>query len=164
MNYLRYSLFLILILLLAACHDSASFENVPAIEFISVSKTDMIQSDLDQDSLLFTFSFTDGDGDLGYGIGDSRPDIFIIDSRTNAIHESVKLPEFPDNGGRSISGNMHVWIYSTCCFLPFNNIIPPCSNPPSHPTDSMYFELYIKDRAGNESNRIQSSPIILHCK
>ena len=147
---------------LIACKDDDQSSNVPFIKFLNTNKKIMKQGDLNQDSLWLSFSFEDGDGDLGFGSSSGNQDIFLIDKRTDQLQDAFKIPDLPDAGGKPISGNASILIFTTCCLFPNN--IPPCSNPVQFPNDSLRYELYIKDRAGHESNHVISDWIVLSCK
>lgn len=115
-----------------------------------------------EDSLVMTFSFTDGDGDLG-SMDDSL-DVFVTDTRLDAAPLTYKLPFVPLQGtGNGISGDIAITLPTTCCIFP-NNVPPPCNTLETFPFDTLVYEVYIKDRAGNESNRILSDGIILNCE
>jgi len=112
-----------------------------------------------QDSTETTIYFEDGDGDLG---GDSLA-IFVIDKRTDNVDIQYRVTEIPIEGvSNAISGTISFPILASCCI--YDNGQFPCS--PSDPeiTQEVIYEVYLVDRAGNESNRIELSPITLNCK
>ena len=142
--------------------QSPGFSDVPEIEFMGFSQSSMIQSSLNSDSLFLRFSFTDGDGDLGFDDETIEQNIFIIDNRTGDRYEAFKAPKIPEQGAtKGISGEVTVRLFTTCCLFPDN--IPPCESPQQFPTDTMTLDLYIVDRAGNTSNTVTSTAIILFC-
>ncbi|MBK6699054.1 MAG: hypothetical protein IPG55_03985 [Saprospiraceae bacterium] len=147
--------------LMWSCQSTDDFSIIPSIKYVSVTKSSLVQGDLNQDSLWLTFSFQDGDGDLAYSANGSEKDIFLYDKRLGLLLDSYKIPELSNTNGNSLEGSMQILIYTTCCL--FKDNIPPCSAPPQYPTDTLLFELYIKDRAGHESNRITSQAILLYC-
>lgn len=153
----------ILSLLILACATPPDYPDEPVITFERLSKDTLRQSDLNTDSLFLTFSYTDGDGDLGFTDADTNQSIFVIDSRTGFIQDRYKLPEIPDQGtANGIFGEVKILLYTTCCLFPQG--IPPCSSPPAFPTDTVTFEVYMVDRAGNHSNTITTPPITLLCR
>ena len=155
-------LFVFVIVSFWACAEAPDYSEIPEIEYEGLSKKLMRQGDQFTDSLYIYFSFKDGDGDIGYADSDPRKDIVVIDTRTQVEQERFKMPMVPEQGtGNGISGEVTVRIYSTCCLFPAG--IPPCSAPPSFPTDTMAYEIYILDRAGHESNRIRTDPVVLEC-
>lgn len=158
----QFYIILLFILGLKACINAPDYPDEPVIEYIGVSKSSMIQDNLNTDSLFLYFSFTDGDGDLGHNPNDTSRNVFIRDLRTGNIQDRFKSPYIPEEGiGNGISGDMQLLLYTTCCLFPNN--IPPCSAPSQYPIDTLIYEIYIKDRAGNVSNTITTEPIILRC-
>ena len=145
--------------LFSSCVSEPVFDNVPFIKFESVTKNTLIQATpIPRDSALTTISFEDGDGDLG---GDSLA-IFVIDTRTGNVETQFRVVsiEQPGTSG-AISGTISFPIFGSCCI--YDNGQVPCT--PSNPLieQELIYEIFIKDRAGNESNRIQVSPITLIC-
>jgi len=146
--------------LLVSCIQEPTFDNVPFIRFESITKNVMLQSSPSfQDSTLTTIFFEDGDGDLG---GDSLA-VFIVDTRTGNVDTQFRITEIEVPGmNRAISGTISFPIASTCCIYDDGRI--PCS--PSLPVieQEIVYEVFIQDRAGNESNRILLEPILLICE
>ncbi|NOT38655.1 MAG: hypothetical protein HOP11_14880 [Saprospiraceae bacterium] len=151
----------IFILIIISCGDKNQISNIPSLIFVGISRDSMIQGDLNQDSVIVKFSFEDGDGDLGWGSTSSEKDIFVVDKRTGLLLDQFKIPDIPDSNGEPISGSMEIRIYTTCCIFPNN--IPPCTAPIQYPRNEIQFEIYAKDRSGNESNRIITNKILLIC-
>ena len=160
----KYLIFLAFAMALAvSCSDPPDYPDVPEIEYLGLSRDTLIQGDLNIDSTILHLSFTDGDGDLGFDPDESEQSIFITDTRTGFVQDRFKIPKIPIQGSRNeIFGEIEVRIYTTCCIFP--DQIPPCSAPNQYPVDSVVYEVYIVDRAGNESNRILTEPIILLCQ
>lgn len=147
------SLFLLSILIsFAACKKEASLiKQTPTITFSSIS-VDSMQAGSDE-AILVNFAFTDGDGDLGVNPGSGGYDIYTKDSRdTGKINYFFPygLSSFkdPKNG---ISGKCEIAVQAAFYTLR-----------PSRPLrDTFHLEIYIRDRAGNESNRIYTPDIYL---
>ncbi|MBK8484342.1 MAG: hypothetical protein IPO86_09525 [Saprospiraceae bacterium] len=144
------------------CTKPENGSEIPKIELIGVSKTEMTQGDLNQDSLWLQFRFEDGDGDLGYGSGDSRKDIRVIDGRTGNIQDEYKIPDLIPSDKETQKGVLTILIFTSCCL--FKDNIPPCSNPPQYPKDSLDFIINLIDKAGHISNDLHSGKIYLNCK
>jgi hypothetical protein len=159
---IKYFLIVSTIFAFTTCIKPPNYPLEPQIEFIGLSKNAMRQGQLGtEDSLFLYFSFTDGDGDLG-GIGKDKDslNIFFTDKRNNQPTERYRIPFVPEQGaGNGISGEIRVLLFTTCC-----NVLPPCEPSTKKPIDTLVYELYIKDRAGNKSNTIQTAPIFLQCK
>ena len=113
-----------------------------------------------QDSTLLVMSFTDGDGDIG---NEDSVSIFLIDNRDNFELPGFKIPFIGEQGvGKGISGEISIVLPTTCCTFP--NGVPPCQPSEEFPLDTLTYDLFIIDRAGNESNRITTEPIFLRCE
>ena len=74
----------------------------------------------------------------------------------------------PQGAGNGISGEVTVRVPVSCCIPdPVNGIqLPPCdtNSVSGQIRDTLVYTVQIKDRTGNWSNIIQTSPIILICK
>ncbi len=153
---------ILMVFLLKSCIIAPDYPDEPVIEFKGVSKNMLDQDNLNTDSLFLYLSFTDGDGDLGHESSDTARNVFIIDKRTGNIQDRFKSPFIPEEGiGNGITGDIELLLFTTCCLFPDN--IPPCSAPEEYPLDTIIYDVYITDRAGNKSNVVTTEPIILHC-
>jgi hypothetical protein len=154
---------LFFLIFFSACITKPDFPIEPYLEYTGMDKNIMIQGDFNSDSIFIYLKFTDGDGDLGFEAEDSLPNLFVIDSRTDNIAESIKIPKLPDTGtGNGVSGEIELKLYTTCCL--FSDNIPPCSVIDNIPTDTLYYKIYMIDRAGHSSDTVYTDPIILECK
>lgn len=151
-----------LLILLIQCTVENQGDETPKIELVGLSKSSLMQGDLNQDSLWLEFRFEDGDGDFGFGSTDARSEVFVYDERTQNLYDRFKIPDLPPSNGALQKGNIQILLFTTCCLFP--NGIPPCSNPPQYPVDSLQFKLNILDRAGNMSNFILTEKLVLQCK
>jgi|VirMetMinimDraft_7_1064189.scaffolds.fasta_scaffold125983_2 hypothetical protein len=148
-------LFLITILYFFSCGDKPS--DTPSVEFVSVSKSYMVQGGLD--SLYLKFKFTDGDGNIG---SDTSDNIFVSDQRTGVVIASYKLPDYlgnnPNNSSRT--GEITLIVYSQCCIYDNGT---SCQVSTSEPTKNMRYEVQVVDQVGNYSNVMETDEIILEC-
>jgi len=115
------------------------------------------------DSSLVTLTFTDGDGDIGNK--DTISDIFITDGRDGNITRG-KIPYVPELGASNgIKGKIFAVIDNSCCiFPPPDTLYDGCYDVlPNHLYDKVIFSVYIKDRAGNQSNIVELPPIYFRC-
>jgi hypothetical protein len=139
-------------LLVTGCSDDDTFPVTPEITFKSLDK---FENSSGSDSLVLTFSFTDGDGDLGSPESDVLArDIFArIFERKNGVFVEAslaapleyRLPYLEPRGdNKSLKGDVKINIDY--------NILQP--------NDTIYYKLYIKDRAGHKSNEITTTTII----
>lgn len=150
-------------LTLPTCINPPEFANIPKIEFVSLSKDTLLQGVFQEDSLRVTFHFEDGDGDLGREENALENNVFFIDTRTGELDNSFGIPFIPAQGSSNgIEGEVHILLFSTCCLYPDNGP-DPCEVAPQYPTNTLTYQIYIKDRAGHESNMIETPPITLLC-
>ena len=124
--------------------DDLSFPIEPTITLDSISQDTLIEF---QDKLILHLSYKDGDGDLGT----SNPDInsiFIQDSRLANADEYYLPPLAPEDATISIQGTFDVELSTT--FLLGNGN-----------EESTIFSLFVKDRAGHESNTVETGEILI---
>jgi len=153
---MKASFFYILLFLVVSfsCTQPPDYPTEPVIEFNSLNKT-LVQAGVDED-LFLVINYTDGDGDLG-AMNDSL-DIYLNDLRVIDANVPItfKLPFVPVQGtGNGISGEITLKLPATGCIFPDNS--------PMGPIDTLVYEVYIIDRAGNESNRVLTDEIIVDC-
>jgi len=159
MKSLIYSLSTLFLIIVFSCTNPPDYAIEPEIEFVSLSRTFMQQgSNPNVDSVLLTISFTDGDGDIG---SEDSIGVFLVDTRDDFQQPGFKIPFVGQQGvGKGISGEMFIAIPTTCCY--YEDERTACEKSPGA-TDEVVYELWIQDRAGNESNRINVAPITLMC-
>lgn len=154
---------LLLLAILAGCLDTPDFPVVPHIEFIGLSRDTLRQGIFHQDSLYVEFKFQDGDGDIGRNPGSAENNVFFIDERTGILDNTFGIPAIPEEGASNgVEGVVRILLYSTCCIYPDGT--DPCSVHPDYPLDEVQYKIYIRDRAGNKSNEILTTPITLICQ
>lgn len=154
------SIFLgLFIALFIQCANAPDFTDEPEIEFISISKSSFNQGFFNEDSLILTISFQDGNGDIG---NDTTQNIVVIDNRTGDIYDRFVTPQIPEQGiNNGVKGEVRMVLFNTCCIFPDG--IPPCEIVPQYPTDEISFSIYMEDRAGNQSNTINTSTVTILC-
>lgn len=141
------------ILLMSACNKSRNINgNQPRITFESLS-ADSIQIP-GSESLLLRFAFVDGDGDLVVKRTSGKRDIYLKDSRDTAYDLSFYLPaetiEYA-NAKTGVSGTCDIQIPAAFLELRPNRL----------KRDTLIYEYYLVDKAGNESNHLKTPPIYL---
>lgn len=115
---------------------------IPSIEFVSVTPQNVHEY---TDSLVFTISYRDGDGDLGEN-SPGAENFFLADSRNNVIYK-FRIPQLgPDNSIIAIEGNLNVVLANTA-------IIDGSAS------QTFTYSIYVKDRAGNQSNTVTTSSV-----
>ena len=168
MKILKLSLFF-LFTIIFACTKPPEYSNTPEINFVSFSKTTMTQGlGTDDDFTYLTISFTDGDGDIGTN---SMSTVFFDDTRIEGPdYLEYGAPMIPEQGtGNGISGEMTIKVPTTCCIHTDPNLAnETCKDLDFENTgvltNTLIYDVYIIDRAGNKSNVITLEPLTLLCK
>ena len=136
--------YILIVLLLFACKKDETLSVVPAIEFQSISPS-IAQEYID--NIIITISYTDEDGDLG----ENSPDInnlFVEDSRNGIVYH-YRIPQLAPNGNEiAIEGNFNITINGS-------GITDESSS------QQVSYAIYVTDRAGNKSNTITTSLIVI---
>ena len=120
------------------------FPLVPAIKITSISQDTLVEF---VDRLVLTIEYEDGDGDLG----NANPDvnsIFVKDSRLAESDEYYLPPLAPDSAQVSITGTFNLELSHT--FLFGNGT-----------EETTFFEVYVIDRAGNQSETVLTEPVLV---
>jgi hypothetical protein len=150
-------LFFSMILFLAACtketmktienEPNPTIGDVPVIELLQVTPTTAQQY---VDSIAFTIQYQDGDGDLGNADPDI-PSIKLIDNRDPGllIFEYHLSPRSPEGSQLAIQGELTIVLA--------NSILLDDSNQ----LETTTFSISVTDRAGNESNLIETETITI---
>ena len=126
------------------CGNDQPVSEIPYIEFVSVNPK---QVQAFEDNLIFTIFYQDGDGDLG----ENNPDLhnlFLKDNRNDIVYEYRIEQLAPDDANITIQGELNIELSGT-------GITDDSQE------QSATFDIYIVDRAGNNSNTISSSNIIV---
>lgn len=151
----------------SGCYQEPEFAEVPAIEFQDISKAIRIDqfSGANKDSVTITISFQDGDGDLGLNNEE------INEAQLNEEYNYV-VRVF-----RKVRGNFvefEPFIPYSGFFFRLKNDDKPgpiegtldysidFPHPFTPKRDSVQFQIYLKDRAGNISNTIETETIVLN--
>jgi len=150
-------LYSILALILIAAAFSACKKNtmskIPEISLIAFGPDSM---SLALDTAYLVFHLQDGDADLGNDPTSTNYDIYIKDYRFDSGYVGYFFPTIDgsvENPNKGIQG--------TCTFLFPPGLIAYRQDSVHIKRDTTHFELYIVDRAGNQSNHIITPNIIL---
>jgi hypothetical protein len=142
---MRYSLlFAIAILFFTACNKD-KYTTAPQIEFRSINPNTAFSniSCNFQDVPVLSLRVTDAEGDLGYKDGKDTAYVFIKNLINNDL-DSVKFPDISTAAVKNFSADFDI---NLCNFL-------AASTRPRPKTDTLYFEVYVRDFAKNISNKI----------
>ncbi len=156
---------------MTSCLKGPEYAIEPKITNVSIDKQEIANFD---ESFVVSIDFQDGDGDLGNDTNDPDAEdffdnIFMIDNRVNIDLDSVFIRPSsiemltPPSGEQSIDGTIRVTIAELCCYnesgspaCPFNDVRTA--------TNEVVFDVYIKDRAGHQSNVMKTPSMIIKCK
>ncbi|MCO5248760.1 MAG: hypothetical protein M9887_07435 [Chitinophagales bacterium] len=150
-------LFTTSVLLCFSCIKEPKFSKVPEIKIKEIRQSGAQIHD--GDSVIVVLEFKDGDGDLGKNSQtDTIPNLFIVDHRFSIIDsQSYSIPNIPKKGSvDAISGEIAINLLSKIFCNPIH--------PPSEATDTLEFEFYIRDRAGNFSNQVSTGKMPILCQ
>ena len=138
---------------LAACQKN-NVSKIPHITFISMypdsAQGRTIKAGSPLDTVDITFRIIDGDADLGNDHNSTNYDIYIKDSRFDSGYHGYFFPSISSEAMDATKG-----IEGTCTFQQLAAFLIP-RNDSVHMKngDTLYYELYIKDRGQHESNHI----------
>jgi hypothetical protein len=162
---IKISILSILILLgIASCYKTPEYPVVPFIEFDSYSVSGIYTIGTVEN---LRISFTDGDGDLGLVSNNDTVNInSLVVSCVNypTLTYISSIPRIPSKGtSKGISGTIDIKLNSLItelgCSLGFDSL----GTTFKVPTDTLRFNVFIKDRAGNQSNTIVTPGLVIQC-
>ncbi len=135
----KYILPLLSIFLFSACAKKTE-SAAPAITFKSISPSSL---QIGKDNFTITFSYADSDGDLGENAADVK-NMFVTDKRNGVVYQ-FRIPQLSPTGATiSIQGDLNI-------------DMPNVGITDGETSESVTFDVYVKDRAGNQSNTITST-------
>jgi len=139
-------LFLLSLLVLTACskEEELPFSRVPEIKLLGVSHDTIVEY---EDVLIISIQYKDGDGDLGFEDPDQYS-IFVRDARLENFDGFYLGPIAPPGVEVPIQGKLDIEFPSL--FL-FGN----------RDSESTRFFIKVVDRAGNESNLLETQTILI---
>ncbi len=151
-----------------SCYKEPDFALTPEISFNKITKFIRLDqfSGAKKDSIILTVNFKDGDGDLGFNADEIGKKVkqddfnFVVKSLRSS---KGKLTEFKpaesfsgfypklktDDKIGPIEGKLSYRIQIETAFWPVKR-------------DTVVFEVFIKDRAGNQSNAIRTEPLVIN--
>lgn len=135
-----------LVLLCISCsqEDEHPFSKVPEIELLALSHDTVVEF---SDVLTLSISYQDGDGNLGF-VEPSKYAVFIRDLRLDEFDGFYIGPLAPLDSEIAIQGVVNVEFPNLFVFG-------------NRPYETTSFEIKFIDRAGNESNIVQSDPVVI---
>jgi hypothetical protein len=145
---MRYSFLLATaILFLSACNKD-KYTTAPQISYKGISPNAVNLSLTNQVAPVITLEVTDAEGDLGFR-GSDTAKIFIMNLLTGKIDSSLRFPDISAVAKKNFKGDLEISVDT--------NILLEGTNRPRPKTDTLYYEIYIKDFAKNKSNVIRTT-------
>lgn len=162
MKILRCILYVVMMFLACSCHEWETYSEIPHIEFLEYQL--LIDADSVPQKGVIVFSFTDGDGDIGLKENETEPpydyNLFIeylelhdgewkhhVNEMGDTVNFNSRIPVItPAGDDKNILGT----IYDTVSLNKYS------------PVDTFKYIIYIKDRALNVSNSIETPPILIN--
>ncbi|OSZ78708.1 hypothetical protein CAP35_10795 [Chitinophagaceae bacterium IBVUCB1] len=136
----------------AACKKAVKKDIVPSIVYTGLSP-DKVASGSSKDTVSIRFTVTDADGDISGGTGE---DVFLKDSRSTTGEEiKLQMPIIPTDAVKTDEG-IHAFVTIRVYASLFLLLRPDRPN-----GDTLTYEIYVKDRAGNKSNVINTQRIFI---
>lgn len=127
---------------LLSCSDDVLPDESPSLELVSIGPSQVVEL---QDSIHIVVRYEDGDGDLGENSPDAK-NLYLRDERIDLVYQ-YRIKELVPNGAEvAISGTLVLE-------LP-NTVITNGSS-----SEQVTYTIWVKDRAGHESNRITAGPL-----
>lgn len=129
---------------------------IPHIALIAFLPQDSMQVNVD--TAVIYFSLVDGDGDIGYANpapGDTS-NIYWKDSRDSSGFVATPFPAIDvsiEDPKKGLEGK--------CTFFPLPQPTPRTDSLHAATGDTLYYEFYIVDRAGHQSNHITTHTFIV---
>lgn len=130
----------------SGCKKEADVSNTPTINFVSITPNPAIKY---TDEIKITIEYTDANGDLGENTPDVK-NLFCTDSRNNVTYE-FRIPQLAPNNSNIIIAGQLTFRLSPQGFVDDNNT-----------TETATYSVYITDRAGNQSNIVQTSSLAIN--
>ncbi len=152
---MRITIIIFIISLFAVSCGKDKYTTSPQLTYKSVNPNSL-RSDLptgSQELPKLTIQITDAEGDIGIAQGKDTAFVYIrtiLNSVKSAKVDSFKMPDISAVVTHNFLGDLY--------------IEPPFirSNRPSPKTDTLYYEIYVKDFAKNKSNVITTTDPVLY--
>ena len=148
---MRYTFLPAVVFLLFVGCNKDKFTTAPQITYKSL-KPNVLSRNLPltgQEIPILTLQVTDAQGDIGFRAGRDTAKLFIKNLLTNKTDSTLMLPDLSTVAGKNFQANIEITLRSS--------IILEGSSRPSPKTDTIYYEVYMKDFAKNKSNVIRTT-------
>lgn len=156
---MRYTLLIAVVFLLFVGCNKDKFTTAPQITYKSL-KPNVLSLNLPltgQEIPVLTLQVTDAQGDIGFRDGKDTAKLFIKNLLTNKTDSTLRLPDLSTVAGKNFQANIEITLRTS--------ILLEGSSRPGPKTDTIYYEVYMKDFAKNKSNVIRTNaPVFLISK
>lgn len=135
----------------SACKKD-KFTSAPQIKYISVKPNVFYRSNLNPlEGPVLTINLKDAEGDFGFNTGKDTSYVYVKNITIPPFKiDSLKFPDLANAKRQNLDADIDVLI---------RNVLAN-SNQPNRPyTDTLYFEVYVRDFANNKSNVITAGPV-----
>jgi len=139
--------------LISACSTGSGVSNIPHIVLTAMSADSIVAG---ADTLYIQFSIIDGDGDIGATTTDTSSAIYFEDSRFDTGYFENQFPIVDPSVEISSKG-----LQGTCTFAPFPPPIPRSDTNHAKHGDTLYYRIFITDRAKHHSDTITTPQVIV---
>ncbi len=132
---------------------NSSFSQTPFITYNGISP-DSVRAGSSEDTIYISFKFQDGDGDLGNDQNSGNYDIYMKSNKDTSEFRYYFPPQMLDgitDFSKGISGTCYFYVPAALFIIEDSTKL----------RDTINFKLYIKDRALNTSDTIQTENVIL---
>lgn len=138
----------VLVIGFSSCNKLTKLSNIPKIKFNGFN-ANLIEAGSNQTLSIF-IGFEDGDGNIGFG----TPNLFLRDSR-DTIFVPFTIPTIGSqyNPKDGLKGVFEI-LYPAAFLLTRSDSI-------HLDTDTLHWDIYMIDEAGNHSDTVQSSDLVL---
>jgi len=143
-----------LLFFFASCKKD-KFTTAPQIEYVKLRNNVIDSRDFTATYPVLTFNITDAEGDIGFKVGTDTSFIYVKNLLTG-FADSLSFPDLETAGKSNFDAEVDLDLkkFVKCRTLP---------GTPLH-TDTLYFEIYVKDFEKNKSNVITSGdPVYFTC-
>lgn len=142
---------------MVSCYKTPEFPIEPTLEFDTINVSNPYQA-LTAGSMFL--KFTDGDGDLGLLSTDDVVNVNSIFIKTVKYNkeDTSNIPFIPKRGtSDAISGTIEIKLGGTLSGLIDEADLLLLQKP----LDTLVFDIYIRDRAGHNSNVVTTPPLVI---
>lgn len=130
----------------SGCTKEEVIGDAPTIEFVEMTPNPAVKY---EDEIEITISYTDGNGDLGENTPDMK-NAFITDSRNNVTYQFRIPQQAPDDADIIIKGQLTF------------KLSPQGFVDDTKTTETTTYSIRIVDRAGNESNSVETGSLTIN--